>query len=150
MRNVVVQGIIRCDDVYLTGSDNNQQSFFKTLYLQSGVPVFNIASGTWIIEPSPLTRMSDNISASFAVGDSNGLFTMSATIDPSNNSVSVTVQGWLNQGTDDDNMSTPQETFVVPADQTVTVPDSELDTGGPFNDRAYFRGITIANLAAPI
>jgi len=150
MRNIVVQGIIRCDDVYLTGSDSNQQSFFKTLYLQSGVPVFDIPSGTWTIESSPLTRMSDNISASYAVGDSNGMFTMSATIDPSNNSVSVTVQGWLNQGTDDDNMSTPQQTFVVPADQTVTVPDSELDTGGPFNDRAYFRGITISNIAAPI
>jgi hypothetical protein len=150
MRNVVVQGIIRCDDVYLTGSDSDQQSFFKTLYLQSGVPVFDVASGAWTIVSSSLTRISDSISASYAVGDSDGLFTMSATIDQSDNSVSVTVQGWLNQGPDNDNMSTPQQTFVVPVDQTITVPDSELDTGGPFNDRAYFRGITIANLAAPI
>jgi len=28
-------------------------------------------------------------------------------------------------------------------------PEFSLDTGGPFNDRAYFRGLTIRNVASP-
>jgi hypothetical protein len=34
------------------------------------------------------------------------------------------------------------------AGATVIIDEFVLDTGGPFNDRAYFRGITITNQAA--
>lgn len=151
MRNIVVQGIIRCDDVYLTGSDSDQQSFQKTLYVQSGVPYFDISTGTWTVTPDLLGRhLSDNATASFAQGDSNGQLNMSATVitdgSAPENSVQVMLQGVLNPG--DDNMSTNPITFTVQPDQTVTVSDSELDTGGPFNDRAYFRGITVVNQAS--
>lgn len=47
MRNIIIQGIIRCDDVYLTGSDSDQTSFSKTLFVQYGVPVFNVTTGSW-------------------------------------------------------------------------------------------------------
>ncbi len=33
----------------------------------------------------------------------------------------------------------------IPDGATVTIPEFSLDTGGPFNDRAYFRDITITN-----
>jgi len=147
MRNVLIQGIIRCDDVYLTGSDNDQKSFRKTLFVQAGVPVFDTTSGTWNIDTSAgQQRLTDSATASFSVGDSNASLQMSVQIDPTNLSVNVTLNGFLNPG--DDNMSTGPVTFNVPKDQTVTLTDGELDTGGPFNDRAYFRGITIANNAA--
>jgi hypothetical protein len=149
MRNVIVQGIIRCDEVYLTGSDSDQQPFRKTLFVQSGVAKFDIGSGTWIVVADPLTRLTDHATASFAVGDSNGVLQMTATIDPgsADQTVHVTLQGQINPG--DDNLSTGVLKFDVLALQTVTVTDSELDTGGPFNDRAYFRGITVVNQVSP-
>jgi hypothetical protein len=58
--------------------------------------------------------------------------------------VDVTLEGLLNPG--DDNLSTGKATFHVLKDQTVSVNEATLDTGGPFNDRAYFRGISIANM----
>lgn len=33
----------------------------------------------------------------------------------------------------------------VPDGATLTIDEFSLDTGGPFNDRAYFREITISN-----
>ena len=151
MRNIVVQGVIRCDDVYLSGSDNDQQSFQKKLFVQSGVPYFDIPSGTWVVKPDPQARTSDYADASFSVGDSTGLLGMNASViadgSAPENSVQVTLQGWLNKG--DDNLSTDKIKFVVQPGQTVSVSDTELDTGGPFNDRAYFRSITVANQASP-
>jgi len=147
MRNVLIQGIIRCDDVYLTGSDNDQKSFRKTLFVQAGVPVFDTVKGTWNIDTAAgQQRLTDNAVAGFSVGDSNASLRMSVQIDPTDLSVNVTLNGFLNPG--DDNLSTGPVTFNVPKDQTLTLTDGELDTGGPFNDRAYFRGITIANNAA--
>jgi hypothetical protein len=148
MRNVIVQGIIRCDDVYLTGSDNDQQSFQKTLFVQSGVAKFNIDTGAWTVDASdPKVQLADHNSASFAVGDSQGVLNMTATIDSASNdqTVHVTLQGVLNPS--DDNLSTDLIKFDVAAGATFTVTDNELDTGGPFNDRAYFRGITVVNRA---
>lgn len=71
---------------------------------------------------------------------------MSASIN-SDLSVDVTLSGILNP--DGENMSWGPSTFNVPKDQTISLTEGTLDTGGPFNDRAYFRGITIANNAAP-
>jgi hypothetical protein len=148
MRNVIVQGIIRCDEVYFTGSDSDQQAFQKTLFVQSGVAKFDVDSGAWNVVADPLTRLADRATASFAVGDSNGVLLVTAAIDPgsSDQTVHVTLQGQLNPG--DDNLSTDVFKVDVLAGQTIVVTDSELDTGGPFNDRAYFRGITIVNRAA--
>lgn len=147
MRNVLVQGIIRCDDVYLTGSDNDQKSFQKTLFVQAGVPVFDVATGTWNIDTSAgQQRLTDNATVGFAVGDSNASLQINVQINPADLSVNVTVNGFLNPG--DDNMSTGAVTFNVPKDQTITLTEGHLDTGGPFNDRAYFRGISISNNAA--
>ena len=147
MRKVIVQGIIRCDDVYATGSDNGQQSFQKTLYVQSGVAKFDIDTGTWKVTSDPLTRSADHASTSFSVGDSTGVLNMTATIDVGSKTqiVHVTLQGVLNPS--DDNLSTDVIRFDVAAGGTITVTDSELDSGGPFNDRAYFRGISVANQA---
>jgi len=145
MRNVLIQGVIRCDDVYLTGSDNDQTAFQKTLFVQAGVPVFDTTTGAWNIDTSAgHQRLTDNAITGFSVGDSSASIQMSVRIDPANLSVDVTVDEILNP--EDDNMSTGV-TFNVPKDQTVSLTDGELDTGGPFNDRAYFRGITVANNA---
>jgi hypothetical protein len=145
MRNVVVQGTIRCDDVYLTGSDDDEQAFKKKLFVQYGVPVFDIPTATWKVDTSAgRQRLTDQTSAGFSVGDSNASLNISVKINPGLD-VDVTIEGLLNPG--DDDMSTGTATFNVPADQTISLTEGSLDTGGPFNDRAYFRGITIANNA---
>ena len=147
MRNIVIQGIIRCDDVYWDGSDNDQTSFSKTLFVQYGVPIFNLNTGSWDFDTSAgQTRLTDNADTGFSVGDSNATLEMSAQIK-SGLSVDVTLTGLLNP--DDENMSWGPTTFTVLKDQTISLSEGNLDTGGPFNDRAYFRGITIANNAAP-
>jgi hypothetical protein len=79
-------------------------------------------------------------------GDSNATLKISASIN-SDLSVDVTLTGVLNP--DDENMSWRPSTFNVLKDQTISLTEGNLDTGGPFNDRAYFRGITIANNTAP-
>jgi hypothetical protein len=147
MRKVIVQGIIRCDDVYLTGSDNGQQSFQKTMYVQSGVAQFDISTGSWNVISDPLTRLADHASASYAVGDAVGVLNMTASIDAGSTTqtVHVTLQGVLDP--DGDNLSTDVIRFDVSAGGTITVTESTLDTGGPFNDRAYFRGISVVNQA---
>jgi hypothetical protein len=146
MRNVVVQGILRCDDVYLTGSDNDQASFKKTLFVQYGVPVFDLETGTWKVDTNAgQQRLTDNATTSFSVGDSTASLQMSVRINP-DLSVNVTLTGLLNPG--DDNMSWGPATFTVQKDQTMSLSEGTLDTGGPFNDRAYFRGMTIDNSAA--
>ena len=146
MRNVVIQGIIRCDDVYLTGSDSDQKSFSKTLFVQGGVAIFNIGKGSWDVNPTA-GQTTDNAEEGFSVGDSNAKLKMSVSISSNDLSVYVTLTGILNP--DDENMSWGPSVFHVLKDQTISLTDGELDTGGPFNDRAYFRGITIANNGTP-
>ncbi len=143
MRNVVIQGVIRCDDVQLTTQDNGQQSFQTTLFVQYGAAVFDIASGTWKIDIYA-GRPTDTASVGYSVGDSNASVQMSAYVY-SDYSVDVTLEGLLNPG--DDNMSTGKQTFHVSKDQTINLTEADLDTGGAFPDRAYFRGFTIANNA---
>jgi hypothetical protein len=145
MRNVVIQGVIACDDVYFTGRDSDQKSFQKTLFVQYGVPVFDIGTGTWNPDTSAgHQRLKDNTTADFSVGNTHASLQMSAKIN-SDLSVDVSIQGFLNP--DDENMSTDFLTFHVPQDQTTSLTEGHLDTGGAFPDRAYFRGITIANNA---
>jgi hypothetical protein len=147
MRNVIVQGVIRCDDVYFTGSDNDQTSFSKTLFVQYGVPKFNVATGTWDFDTSAgQTRLTDYAETGFSVGDSNATLKIGVSIN-SDLSVDVTLTGVLNP--DDENMSWGPTVFHVLQDQTVSLTEGKLDTGGPTNDRAYFRNMTIANNATP-
>jgi hypothetical protein len=54
--------------------------------------------------------------------------------------VKVTVTGTI------EDLSHTKEVTVNP-DATATISEFDLDTGGPFNDRAYFRGLTITNAA---
>jgi hypothetical protein len=146
-RNVTVKGIIRCDDVYLTGRDSAQQSFSKTLNVQYGVPYFDINTNAWLVDTSQgQQRLTDVAFTNFSVGDSHASLTMSAQIKP-DLSVTVTLTGSLNPG--DENMSWGPTTYTVLQDQTINLTDGTLDTGGPFNDRAYFTGLSIANVAAP-
>jgi len=146
MRQVVIQGTIRVDDVYVTGADHNEKPFRRTLYLQYGVAVFDTVRGAWTVDTSAgKQRLTDTASAGCSVGDSNAVLNISGVIDK-DLTVTVTLEGLLNPG--DDNMSTGAKTFPVRKGQTVTVTEADLDTGGPFNDRAYFRGITIANVGA--
>jgi hypothetical protein len=65
--SIVIQGIIRCDDVYLTGGDNDQTSFSKTLFVQYGVPVFNVTTGSWDFDTSAgQVRLTENADTGFS------------------------------------------------------------------------------------
>jgi hypothetical protein len=147
MRHVTVTGQVRVDDVYLTGADHADTFYSKTLYVQWGVAHFNEGTGTWDVDPddpAAIARRKDVATTGASVGDSNGGLTIEVSAN-ADLSIDVTLTGTLNPG--DDDLSQVQ-TVNVPKDATVTVPEFDLDTGGPFNDRAYFRGITISNDAA--
>jgi hypothetical protein len=142
LRNVVVEGVVRVDDVYLTGADHAQTQFRKPLYVQYGVPAFNEASGTWDIDPADpagAARQHDVASVNAAVGAANGGLTIEVTAN-GDLSVDVTFTGTLG------NLSA-QRSVYVPAGGVETVAEFSLDSGGPFNERAYFRGLTITNQA---
>ena len=46
MRNVIVTGQVRVDDVYLTGADHDDNFFNRTLYVQYGVATFDQDAGS--------------------------------------------------------------------------------------------------------
>jgi hypothetical protein len=147
MRHVIVKGQVRVDDVYLTGADHADTFYTKTLYVQWGVAIFNENTGAWDLDPDDpvaLARRSDVATTGAGVGDSNAGLKIEVVAN-ADLSVDVTLTGTLNPGDDD---LSEVHTVHVPKDATVTVPEFDLDTGGPFNDRAYFRGITITNAAA--
>jgi hypothetical protein len=109
------------------------------------VPVFDIATGTWISYTGQgHQRLKDNANVYFSVGNSHASLQLSAKINY-DRSVDVSLQGFLNP--DDENMATDFVTYHVPQDQTISLFEGHLDMGGAFPDRAYFRGITIANNA---
>ncbi len=147
MRNVIVKGWIRVDDVYLTGADHADEYPNKTLFVQSGVPVFDQKNGVWICDMSDAnnTRLEDVARDEASVGDVVGRLEIDVKIRTSDLSVDVKLTGTLNP--DDDNMQ-KTVTVNVAKDQVVSVPEFDLDNGGSFNDRAYFRNITIQNKAA--
>ena len=142
LRNIVVDGVVRVDDVYLTGADHAETQFTKTLYVQYGVASFNEQSGQWDIDPNdPVAkaRQRDLALVSASVGDSNGQLKIEVTANP-DLSVDVTFTGSI------ENLSHSTNPVHVPDGATVGVPEFDLDTGGPFNDRAYFRNLAITNL----
>jgi hypothetical protein len=52
MRNIVISAWIRVDDVYLTGSDHEDNYFSTTLFVQLGVAKFNETTATWDLDTS--------------------------------------------------------------------------------------------------
>ncbi|HEY7300405.1 MAG TPA: carboxypeptidase-like regulatory domain-containing protein [Xanthobacteraceae bacterium] len=149
MRNVVIQGQVRVDDVYLTGADHKDNFFNTTLFVQYGVPAFDEATGKWRVLPDdPATgvaRRTDIAQADASKGDAFGRLNMQVEVKE-DLSVDVTLIGILNP--DDDNLASAPQTVNVLPGATLSVADFELDNGGSFPDRAYFRNITIANQAA--
>jgi hypothetical protein len=147
MRNVVVQGTVRVDDVYLTGADHAETTFTRTLYVQYGVATFDQAAGKWVIDPDDpagLARRTDVAQVGASTGDSDGELKIEV-VARDDLSVDVTLIGMINPG--DENL-TQTKTINLPPGPPIPIDDFDLDTGGPFNDRAYFRGITITNLPA--
>jgi hypothetical protein len=144
MREVIVSGSVRVDEVYASGADHDEGFFHKTLHVQWGVAFFNEEKAQWDVDPNDpvaIANRKDVATAGAGVGDANaGLkIEVSANDDLS---INVTMTGTLNPG--DDDLSQVVHVFVQ-KDAIVDVPEFDLDTGGPFNDRAYFRGITIFN-----
>jgi hypothetical protein len=144
MRNIVVAGWIRVDDVYLTGADHNDNYFNTTVFLQAGVAKFDQATATWTMDTSQQI-LADSITKNAATGDTNGVLTVQLTLDPANLSVAAAITGQLNPG--DENISQVHNVTIMPG-QTTAVPEFDLDDGDTFPDRAYFRNIAITNLPA--
>lgn len=145
LRNVVVTGTIRVDDVYLTGVDHNPTfNFTRVLYVQAGVASFDVSTATWIInhaDPAAEARRTDHCALSTGVGDADAGLRIEATVDD-NLDVTVTFTGSIGA-------LTITRSVDVAAGQHMTVAEFSLDTGGPFNDRAFFRGITVTNIPSP-
>jgi hypothetical protein len=142
LRNVLVSGRIRIDDVYLTGADHDEQPYNATLFVQYGVASFDTDNGDWEIDPNDpaaAARHTDRFKATAGVGDAHGELVYEATANH-DLSVDVTVTGKIAN-------LTQSHTMHVPDGATDTIAEFSLDTGGPFNDRAYFRDITITNRA---
>lgn len=151
LRTVTVKGAIRVDDVYFSGADHGDNFFIQPLHVQYGVPKFDENAGTWVIDPNDNSWVKcqtdvAQVSASVDDGDATGILKIEVTAKDSSLSVEVKLTAMLNPG--DDNLWTAT-TVTVPAEATVTVGEISIDSGGPFNDRAYFRGITISNFAGP-
>jgi hypothetical protein len=147
MRHVTINGWVRADDVYFTGADHADSLFRKTMYVQWGVADFNESTGMWDVDPNDdvaKAQRKDVATTGADVGDAHaGLkIEVSANDDLC---IEVTLTGTLNPGDDD---LSQVKTVHVPNDAKVTVDEFNLDTGDPFNDRAYFRDITISNEAA--
>jgi hypothetical protein len=80
-----------------------------------------------------------------AASDASGVLKIEVVAN-SDLSVDVTFTGTLNPG--DDNLTVRSGPHNVSPGQRVSVAEFDLDSGGPFNYRAYFRDIAITNLAA--
>ena len=142
LREVTVSGVVRVDDVYLTGVDHAEKQFTIVLHVQSGVASFDEDHGSWTIDshdPAAGTRAVDTAQVGTSVGDAAG--NLKIKVEAEGLNVNVSLEG---------SVSTLKKTVSVHVvdDGTVHVPEFSLDTGGPFNDRAYFRGIAIANTPA--
>ena len=144
MRNIVLTGWIRVDDVYITGADHNDNHFSTTIFLQAGVAKFDQATGTWTMDSSAQI-LSDSRTQNASTGDSNGVLTVKFTLDPASLSVDAVITGQLNPS--DENIVQTHNVTIL-AGQTVAVAEFDLDNGDTFPDRAYFRNVTIANLPA--
>jgi hypothetical protein len=143
LRNVIVGGTVRVDDVGTFGADHAETPFTTTLHVQYGVATFNEAKGAWDVDPddpAAIARRSDVVQVGASTGDANGQLKIEVTANKGLD-VDVTVTGTIGD-------LSHQAVKNVPDGATVTIDEFDLDTGGPFNDRAYFRGITITNIPA--
>jgi hypothetical protein len=139
-RKISVTGTIRCDDVYLTGVDHAQVDYIRELQVQWGVAQFDTNTGQWNIDPGDpeaAKKHTDHIAIGEGVGDAQARLVIEARAN-SDLSVEVTVTGTLA------NLSTAR-TVNVADGASVGIAEFSHDTGGPFNDRAYFRNIQITN-----
>jgi len=142
LRNIIVEGTIRVDDVYLTGADHDQNQFRKTLYVQYGVPWFDESNGQWQCDPDDpggTARQNDIAEVGASVGDTDAHLRIEVAAS-ADLKVKVSVTGKL------EDLSHTEEVTIDPG-ATETVAEFDLDTGGPFNDRAYFRALSITNAA---
>lgn len=141
LRKVRVTGHIRIDDVYLTGVDNDDQDIDLSFFVQWGVAHFNYEKGTWTINPDdPIAAMrhQDHTKAKAGTGDANAELLIEVN---ANNDLSVFVKFTGKIGGE-----SSVRTITVPAGASLPLDEFDLDTGGPFNDRAYFRSLNITNL----
>lgn len=141
LRNVVVEGTVRVDDVYFTGADHAETPFRKTFYVQAGVASFDENAGKWVVDPNDpaaAARKHDVAQVGASVGDADGELKIEV-IANDLLTVDVTVTGTIGD------LSETHSVLSVTRNTTVTIAEFSLDTGGPFNDRAYFRGLTITN-----
>jgi hypothetical protein len=141
-RKVSVTGQIRVDDVYLTGADHADATINKDLQVQWGVGYFNTVSGDWDIhpdDPAASARHTDQRKVPASVGDAQAALLIEASAN-ADLSVEVKVTGSVNGLTE-------SHTVHVADGATVPIAEFDLDNGGPFNDRAYFRNIQVTNVA---
>jgi hypothetical protein len=152
MREVVVQGVISCDDVSVGGTDTQAKSFRQCLYVQYGVAVYEIATGAWKVDDTAGSeRRTDHTVWSFSVGDANAEWHIDVQVNPDQvdpklspttaATVKVTVEGIINGG----ESQVGPSVFNIAKDTKIGLTDTFVDTGGAFPDRANFRGMTIAN-----
>ncbi len=143
LRKVTVTGHIRIDDVYLTGVDHDDQDIDLPLFVQWGVARFDPGTGTWNIDPNDpaaAMRHQDHAKPTAGTGDANAELLIEVTANP-DFSVFVKFTGTIGD-------QSAVRTITVPAGAiNQPLPEFDLDTGGPFNDRAYFRSLTITNVA---
>jgi hypothetical protein len=91
--------------------------------------------GTWVIDPDDpvgLVRQTDVCQGGASTGDANGQLKIEVTAN-SDLSVDVKLTGTVK------NLTKVVPVLGVLPGAQVPVPEFDLDTGGPFNDRAYFR-----------
>ena len=152
LRNVIVEGTVRVDDYYYvfpasSDADHDEKPFRKILYVQYGVPKFDENTATWVIDPDDpvgVARRTDVCSTGASAGDSHGDLKIEVKAQ-ADLSVFVTVTGTLNP--DEENLN-ETHSVTVPANATGSIDEFDLNTGGTFPDRAYFRDLKITNRPA--
>jgi hypothetical protein len=150
IRNVIVTGWLRADDVSVGGASHADNYFSTKLYLQSGIAQYVVSPtgvAGWVVNPA-FQVLSDGNSESVTTGDSNGNLSIAVTLDAADLSVGVTLIGSLNGAAPA--ISQPPANQPVAAGAVWHVPDFELDDGDTFPDRAYFRNLTVSNTPGPI
>jgi hypothetical protein len=141
LRQITAHFTVRVDDVGTFGADHNEQSYRKVLHVQYGVASFDEQTGQWVIDPNDpaaVAQRKDVAQDGTSVGDSSGSLKVEVTAQQ-DLSVVVTLTGSGN------GLVAGPVQVTVHDRESVAVPELFLATGGPFNDRAYFREIAITN-----
>jgi hypothetical protein len=72
LRNIIVEGTVRVDDVCVTSADHDENHFRRTLHVQYGVPSFNETIGQWqcdLNDRSGDARLHDFVTVGASKGD---------------------------------------------------------------------------------